>query len=71
VIPLKIIIIELKLNLEKDITNGELTSLQDLDEEILTEYVNKLIQNLESFIYTKNRLSLYHKEGIGLSIALD
>lgn len=26
---------------------------------------------MESYVYTKNRIDLYHKEGIGLAIALD
>lgn len=30
----------------------------------------KLLNNLESFIYTKNRIDLYNKESIGLNIAL-
>lgn len=33
--------------------------------------MNKLIKSLESYVYTKNRMDLYNKEGIGLAIALD
>ena len=30
-----------------------------------------MISSLESYVYTKNRIDLYHKEGIGLGLALD
>jgi hypothetical protein len=45
--------------------------LSDLDEEALSKYVTRLIESLESYVFTKNRMDLYHKEGIGLAIALD
>ena len=71
VIPLKIIIIELKTRLQRDLATQEIESLREFDEEALTKYVNELIASLSSYIYTKNRIDLYHKEGVGLSIALD
>lgn len=71
VIPLKIIVQELKLLLEKEIQSGKLERIEKLDEQLLTKYVNQLTKSLESYVYTKNRIDLYHKEGIGLAIALD
>jgi hypothetical protein len=42
--------------------------LHELD---LHRYVTDMISSLESYVYTKNRIDLYHKEGIGLGIALE
>ena len=64
-------LVEVRLNLIRDLESQEIESLNDLNEESLTEYINKLIVSLESYVYTKNRLDLYNKEGVGLSIALD
>lgn len=69
-IPLKILLTEVKLNLKKDIQNGDIT-LRELNEESLTAYLNGMCKNLEKYVYTKNRIDLYNKEGIGLAIALD
>lgn len=71
VIPLKIIVQELKFLLEREIQSGKLERIEKLDEQLLTKYVNQLTKSLESYVYTKNRIDLYHKEGIGLAIALD
>jgi hypothetical protein len=62
---------EIQLNLRKDLESQGIESLSDLDEQSLTKYVTRLIDSLESYVYTKNRVDLYHKEGIGLAIALD
>jgi hypothetical protein len=35
------------------------------------KYLYTLIRRLEAFVYTKNRIDLYFKEGIGLNIAID
>ena len=37
----------------------------------LEKYVTVLIKSLNSYIYTKNRIGLYNKQGIGLGIAID
>ena len=71
VIPLKIILIELKLQLERDILADKIEGLDKLDEETLTKYVNHMTKSIESYVYTKNRIDLYYKDGIGLGIALD
>ena len=71
VIPLKIIVQELKYLLEREIESGRLERIEKLDEQLLTKYVNQLTKSLESYVYTKNRIELYHKEGVGLAIALD
>lgn len=71
VIPLKILVTELRVSLRKDLESQEIESLRDLDEEQLSAYVTALIQSLESYVYTKNRVDLYHKEGTGLAVALD
>jgi len=71
VIPLKIIVQELKFLLERELQSGKLERIEKLDERMLTEYVNQLTKSLESYVYTKNRIDLYHKEGIGLALALD
>lgn len=70
IIPLKIIQNELKLSLQKQVQNGELT-MQDINEEKLEKMIYELINYLEGYIYTKNRIDLYKKEGLGLMIALD
>jgi hypothetical protein len=70
IIPLKIIQNELKLGLQKEIESGNL-SIQDIDEEKLKRYVFDLIEHLEGYVYTKNRIDLYHQEGLGLMLALD
>jgi hypothetical protein len=55
--------------------SGELESLDDLEPSIepgaLQKYIGKLLDSLEGYIYTKNRIDLYNKEGIGLNIAID
>lgn len=71
VIPLKVIEVELKLSMERDIQGGRLVSVEELDETTFSDYVNELIVSLEGYVYTKNRFDLYHKEGVGLQIALD
>jgi len=70
IIPLKIIQSELKLGLKKEIERGTL-SIQDIDEDKLKRYVFDLIDRLEGYVYTKNRIDLYHQEGLGLMLALD
>ena len=71
VIPLKILLTEIRLSLRKDMESQEIESLSDLDEEALGKYVARLLESLESYVFTRNRMDLYHKEGIGLAIALD
>jgi len=45
--------------------------MQDINEEKLEKMIYELINYLEGYIYTKNRIDLYKKEGLGLMIALD
>ena len=45
--------------------------MQDIDEEKLKKVVYDLINYLEGYVYTKNRIDLYKKEGLGLMIALE
>ena len=45
--------------------------MQDINEEKLEKLIYELITYLEGYIYTKNRIDLYKKEGLGLMIALD
>ena len=45
--------------------------MKDLDEEKLSDIIYKLIDYLEGYVYTKNRIDLYKKEGLGLMIALE
>ena len=42
-----------------------------MEEEALTKHVNDLIEQLEEYICTKNRIDLYNKEGLGLALALN
>ena len=37
----------------------------------LQRYLFKLINTLEKYIYTKNRIDLYNKEAVGLNVALN
>ena len=37
----------------------------------MTNYVNDMTKSIESYVFTKNRIDLYYKDGIGLGIALD
>jgi len=75
VVPLKILFTELKIQLRKDLDSGELEDLAHLDPEgnpgAMHKYLYALIHRLEAFVYTKNRIDLYFKEGIGLNIAID
>ena len=61
---------ELKFSLKKDLQSGEI-DLKEMDEDSLAEYIKTLCVNLEKYVYTKNRIDLYNKEGIGLAIAID
>jgi hypothetical protein len=70
VVPLKIIQRELRISLSREISKGEL-NLLDMEEEALTKHVNDLIEQLEEYICTKNRIDLYNKEGLGLALALN
>jgi len=70
VIPLKILMQELKLSLKRDIESEEIV-LEEMDEDSLIQYLSELQTPLGRYVYTKNRMDLYNKEGIGLAIALD
>ena len=70
VIPLKRIVQELKISLLADVKEGKV-KLEDFDQDSVTDYVNNFVSSLDQFVITKNRIGLYHKEGLGLSIALD
>jgi hypothetical protein len=59
------------LQLERDILAEKIEGLDKLDEETLTNYVNDMTKSIESYVFTKNRIDLYYKDGIGLGIALD
>ena len=52
VIPLKIILIELKLQLERDIPADKIGSLDKIDKETLTKYINNMTKFIESYVYT-------------------
>jgi len=74
IVPLKILITELEISLARDLESGELEDLNDLEPSLnpgaLQKYLFKLLNHLETYIYTKNRIDLYNKEAIGLNIAL-
>lgn len=59
------------MQLERDILAEKIEGLDKLDEETLTNYVNDMTKSIESYVFTKNRIDLYYKDGIGLGIALD
>ena len=69
IIPLKRIIQELQLQLERDIKVNDL-DLSLFSETELTAYIEEFLKKLVNFIVTKNRVGLYNKEGVGLGIAL-
>ena len=75
VIPLKILYIEMKIALKRDLESREVESLDELDPQrnpgALENYVEGVIRSLEWYLYTKNRIGLYNKVGIGLNIALE
>jgi hypothetical protein len=52
VIPLKIILIELKLQLERDIPADKIEGLDKIDKEKLTKYINNMTKFIESYVYT-------------------
>lgn len=74
IVPLKILIVELEIQLAKDLESGELETLNDLEPSLqpgaLQKYLFKLLNHLETYIYTKNRIDLYNKRSIGLNVAL-
>lgn len=57
--------------MERDILADKIEGLDKLDEDTLTNYVNDMTKSIESYVFTKNRIDLYYKDGIGLGIALD
>ena len=69
IIPLKRIIQELQLQLERDIKVNDL-DLSLFSETELIAYIEEFLKKLVNFIVTKNRVGLYNKEGVGLGIAL-
>jgi len=70
VIPLSLLTYELKLSLERDAKAGTI-NLDKITEDSLKTYVKKMIDHLEKVVLIKNRIDLYHKEGVGLTIALN
>lgn len=65
----------MKIALKRDLESREVESLDELDPErnpgALENYVEGVIRSLEWYLYTKNRIGLYNKVGIGLNIALE
>lgn len=71
IIPLKIVEGELKRSINEEFRDDK-QGLYDLTKEELQQRVATLIKGkLEGYVFAKNRLDLYHKEGIGLAIALE
>ena len=56
--------------MERDVKLGTI-NLDKITEEALMTYVEKMIDHLEKVVLIKNRIDLYHREGIGLTIALN
>jgi hypothetical protein len=56
--------------LERDAKAGTI-NLDKITEDSLKTYVKKMIEHLEKVVLIKNRIDLYHKEGVGLTIALN
>jgi hypothetical protein len=69
-VPLDMVVGELKLSLATEF--GEDKELKDLTVDELRERVQAVVKGkLEDQVYAKNRLDLYHREGLGLGVALN